>query len=223
MSGIAILKTMRTMWRKVRLTKGVFHNNLTSDHCNTFIPDQLPGGDINNVCDFSYKGRFSQGMQWFCSKPNTLTKDQRKSFDCGERLIWYGDRKGHQYLAPHWSFSDILNDPYKLDRVYEKEIFRKDIIVYGEDSSIDKSLSVFKTKTNLPGFWYENQWYDRVIPNSKWSRNSLSIGEALKNTIVIRFGDSIANHVWRSQRSAAKFQNWVIFKQIFIWMRVILI
>ena len=89
----AIIYSMNTIHKKVRVIKGIFEDGSQSELCGSFLPDMLPGGDLKNICNFT---TFGQGQEYYCEKPLGW-RERKKKFQCGERIVWSGDHTGRAY------------------------------------------------------------------------------------------------------------------------------
>ena len=211
----ALIYGMNTIHRKSRVIKGIFdYKNAQSELCGMFLPDLLPGGDFNNVCNFTEK--YGAGNEWYCQKPENW-RIKYPNFKCDDWPVWHGDHTGAAYGTPKWRFGEEVTEEFELDRGFEDLIFEKEISVLENPEDSSKKLEIIKflqSFQNSPGYWKNYTWYDKVLPSNHPDPGdedsdfkTLNYGKIMTNKNFIRMGDSLTGHVSQMFDLGMKYYN----------------
>ena len=186
-----LFRAMNGVHKKCRIVKSILEipetkETFISNLCGTFLPDLLPGGNLNRICNFTEEYGF--GEEFYC---------EAREMDnaCGKR-IWNGDGDKKGSTRAYWYISDAVGD-FELDRLYEIPIFEKVIKIENDDpclpDSTDDLTEVFKKYKNIQGFWKDRTWYDRLYPKQRQT-----VPQFLTNKTFVFLGDSFT-HLLDSQ------------------------
>ena len=198
----ALLRGFNTLNSKSRVQRGTFSNGESSELCAPFLPDMLPGGDPTKIC--TVEDETNPGRQWYCQKPTNGTCENLDPETGKNTFELVTSGSGWPSLYKLWI--PHLTDTLSLDNVYEDLIFEGNVTV-NEQAALFPSDVVDR----IPGYWYNQKWYDRVYEDMSWNPNDenqenlgnsgnnkkrMCKAEYLTNKKFILLGDSIGHQLW---------------------------
>ena len=181
-------------YMKGRFLNAEFKNGQFSEYCDPWLPDQLPGGDISNVCPIFTK--HGPKYSWYCERPPDGGPPNKGPGKCDTEIHTVGptwpEWTNHLPKRPRdaeWHVHGIGSE-LGLKESYADLMYKVDVEVLPT-----KDSTKAPSHNKIPGHFDNGIWIDRVLPH--WAApHHYEKKHMFDGKIILRMGDSILRQMW---------------------------